>query len=65
MLADGSADLDPDLHLHIADLDDVIDLERLLLTGIDAVAIEIGAVGTVEILQPQLTVFEADEGMLP
>src|SRR5262245_48059550 len=54
-----------DLQLDIADLDDVIHLERLLLPRVDTVAVEIGAVDTVEVFEEETVALEADQGMLP
>src|SRR5262245_38386603 len=56
---------DDDLELDIADLDDVIHLERLLLTRIDTVAVEVGAVGTVEVFEEEAVFLETDQGVLP
>src|SRR3954468_4827608 len=55
----------PHLHLDGADLDDVTDLERALLAGVDAGPVDEGAVGAVEVLDGQGAFLEADEGVLP
>ena len=42
---------DDDLQLDVADLDDVVGGEGALLTGIDARAIDVSAVGAVEVFE--------------
>src|SRR5262249_62192957 len=63
-IADSHHRSDDDFELDIADLDDVIHLERLLLTRIDTVAVEVGAVGTVEVLEEEAVFLETDQGGL-
>src|SRR5688500_10370091 len=53
------------LQLHVADLDDVVDLQRLPLAGVDPGPVEVGAVSAVEVLQPQLALLEGNHGVLP
>jgi len=57
---------DDNLHLHVADLNDVIRRQRPLRPGINAATVDIGAVGTVwKILDLQIGALEADAGVLP
>src|SRR5262249_44798827 len=64
-IADSHHRSDDDFELDIADLDDVIHLERLLLPRIDTVAVEVGAVGTVEVFEEEAVFLETDQGVLP
>src|SRR5437870_3606250 len=52
------------LQMHLPNLDDVVDVERTNLTRVDPAAIDVGAVGAVEIFDGQHTVGEIDDGVL-
>src|SRR5205807_2644855 len=53
-----------DLQLHIADLDNIVDRERPLLSRVDTGAVDVGAIGAVEVLDGQDVVLKADAGVL-
>src|SRR5262249_5587976 len=53
------------LQLHVPDLDDVVGAEGTLLTGVDAGAVDVGAVGAVEVLDGQGVTLEGDQAVLP
>jgi hypothetical protein len=51
-------------HLHRADLNHVAGFERLFLAGIDPLAVDVGAVGAVQVFDMHLAVFENDHRVL-
>lgn len=51
-------------HLHRADLNHVAGFERLFLAGINPLAVDVGAVGTVQVFDMHLAVFENDHRVL-
>lgn len=52
------------LHLHVADLNDIADVQRLFLAGVDTRPVHVGAVGAVQIFDRELVVFEGDKRVL-
>src|SRR5262249_22659518 len=51
-------------YVDVADLNSVVHRQRTLLAGVEARAIDVGAIGAVEVFDGQLVVLETDDGVL-